>query len=732
MRPPLRFALLPLTFALLPTSLAAAPPDLRPAIDALAPAVALAPSGVLIDRAVPISRMERFDGSAAAPPATAAALRQMSDELWRASSGAIGEDGAALRERARADAARGVIPVALLDAAYDRLRPDAADAGLLEIRGGRVASVRPEALESRRVFAAAALREYTVEGGSVVFRVDATTDESIARLQMDFDDGWGFREVQPGAGVSVRYAATGPRTVRVLAEAAGGEIRHASFPFDVRRLFVPTPQETLAVTATVPWLGAFGTGDAYIYRSAANPVLTNPVIVVEGFDLDNSLNWPELYDLLNQQNLLEDLRADGFDAVVLNFTEATAPIQENAFVVTELIEEINSMIAPPATTVLAGASMGGLCSRYALTWMEDQAIDARVRTWISFDAPHGGANIPLGIQYWVDFFSGLSTDAAYLASRLDTPAARQMLVYHYTTPPSGAPAADPMRAAYQADLASIGDWPQLPRKVAIANGSGQAQDQGYAPGAQLIDYQYTATGTNIRGNIWAVPDAAPTTKIFDGNIVVLFFPLGSEIVNVSGTLPWDNAPGGKRDSMFQMDTTTAPYGDIVAVHDDHCFVGTVSSLALNVTDPFFDVSADPDPLALTEFDAIYWPAVNEDHVEITAQSAAWFRAEVGAGAVGAPAIAAGPASELLTLQPAAPNPFRAAAGIRFTLGAESPVTVDVHDVRGRLVRRLVDGDVLPAGPHAVSWESGDLPSGVYLYRVTTPGASAEGKAVLLR
>ena len=32
---------------------------------------------------------------------------------------------------------------------------------------------------------------------------------------------------------------------------------------------------------------------------------------MEGFDLDDSLNWPELYDLLNQENLLEDLRAAG-------------------------------------------------------------------------------------------------------------------------------------------------------------------------------------------------------------------------------------------------------------------------------------------------------------------------------------------------------------------------------------------------------------------------------------
>jgi hypothetical protein len=376
--------------------------------------------------------------------------------------------------------------------------------------------------------------------------------------------------------------------------------------------------------------------------------------------------------------------------------------------------------------------MGGLCSRYALTWMEDQAIDARVRTFLSFDAPHGGANIPLGMEYWVDFFAGQSTDAAYLLSRLETPAARQMLLYFYTDPPSASPAADPMRAAYLADLASIGDWPQQPRRVAIANGSGTAQDQGYAPGAKLINWHYTGFGTNVFGDIWAVPDGTPSTKIFDGNITVFFVNLGSRSVTVSGTSPWDNAPGGKRNSMFQMDTTAAPFGDIMALHNDHCFVPTISALALSTSDPFFDVSAAPDPLALTEFDAVYWPAANEDHVEITAQSAAWFRAEVGAGVVDAPAIAPGPVTGLLALQPAAPNPFRTAAEIRFTLGAAAPVTVDVHDVRGRLVRRLIDGEELAAGAHSVRWDSGELPSGVYLFRVRAAGAEAEGKAVRLR
>ncbi|HMB71375.1 MAG TPA: hypothetical protein VKU85_18855, partial [bacterium] len=174
---------------LVPATGLAAPPDLRAAVEALDPVAALAPSGVLLDRAAPISRMDRFGGSPAAPPATAGALRQMADELHRASDGAIGADGLDLRRNANADAARGVIPVALLSAAYDRIRENAIDTGDLQMSDGRVTSVTAAALESRRVFAAAALRDYTLEGRRTVFRVDAMTDEPLTRLQIDFDDG---------------------------------------------------------------------------------------------------------------------------------------------------------------------------------------------------------------------------------------------------------------------------------------------------------------------------------------------------------------------------------------------------------------------------------------------------------------------------------------------------------------------------------------------------------------
>jgi hypothetical protein len=121
----------------------------------------------------------------------------------------------------------------------------------------------------------------------------------------------------------------------------------------------PAPDDTLAITAAITYLGGYGTGDAYVYLADAHSTITNPVVVIEGFDINNDMNWEELYQLLNQEQLLETLRLAGFDAIVLNFTESTDYLQRNAFVVVELLQQIQAVIGPDADVALAGASMGG-------------------------------------------------------------------------------------------------------------------------------------------------------------------------------------------------------------------------------------------------------------------------------------------------------------------------------------------------------------------------------------
>ncbi len=710
------------------------------------------PTGLLYDRVLPLARIGEFDGSADAAVATTGRWRQAYLEMVRGTVVGASNTLPQLDEvdrRADLMMADGVIPIALLDVRYNRIRESALRDGVLEMRSGRLVAGREaggdlieglqNAFSEHIAFTAATMRDRTYRGAVTKFRLSeelylSNRAERPAQIEVDFDDGAGPRPASLGEIVEAHYLSAGTKTICLTAVFSNGATRESSFLFTVESLVSPDPHDTLAITATIPFEGSFATGEAYVYLADGHASITNPVVVIEGFDLDNTLDWDGLYNLLNQENLIEELRTRGFDAVILNFTEATDFIQANAFLTVELIEQVKAAISPGAEFSMIGASMGGLVARYALTYMESQAMDHQVRTAIFFDSPQSGANIPLGIQYWMDFFSEQSTEAAFLLSRLDTPAGRQMLAYHHTTPPGATGEADSLRGAYLADLASIGSLPSLPRLVAIANGSGATVNQGFAAAAQIIDYEYRSFLVDIDGNVWAVPDGG-SQQILKGLIDIILLPAETINVTVSGTDPWDNAPGGWRGSMADMDSTTAPWGDIVALHPNHCFVPTISALALSTTDLFYDVAGDPNLMALTPFDTLYYPTVNQEHVSITPESAIWFLDEIDVVTTTL-AAGAGSAPGRPVLFPNRPNPFNPVTSIRFDVQVAGHLSIAVFNVSGRLVRTLAGGHH-DAGPLDLTWDGRDntgreVPSGTFLLRARTGGEAFVHKMTLVR
>jgi hypothetical protein len=91
------------------------------------------------------------------------------------------------------------------------------------------------------------------------------------------------------------------------------------------------------------------------------------------------------------------------------------------------------------------------------------------------------------------------------------------------------------------------------------------------------------------------------------------------------------------------------------------------------------------------------------------------------------------------LWPVAPNPFNPRTTFGFTLARDARVELAVYDVRGRLVRRVLD-EALAAGAHPgrATWDGNDdqghaSPSGTYFLRMKTPdGFSEARKMTLLR
>jgi flagellar hook assembly protein FlgD len=71
-----------------------------------------------------------------------------------------------------------------------------------------------------------------------------------------------------------------------------------------------------------------------------------------------------------------------------------------------------------------------------------------------------------------------------------------------------------------------------------------------------------------------------------------------------------------------------------------------------------------------------------------------------------------------------PNPLNPKADISFTLTQPGRVTVAIYDLRGRLVRRVLDEN-RAVGTQTVAWNGGDaserrVASGTYYVRIQAP------------
>lgn len=78
-----------------------------------------------------------------------------------------------------------------------------------------------------------------------------------------------------------------------------------------------------------------------------------------------------------------------------------------------------------------------------------------------------------------------------------------------------------------------------------------------------------------------------------------------------------------------------------------------------------------------------------------------------------------------------PNPFNPTTTIPFSLPESGYVSLKVFDLNGRQVATVLEGD-LSAGQYQVSFDAGQLSSGIYLYRLDAPGFSKAMKLTLIK
>ena len=393
----------------------------------------------------------------------------------------------------------------------------------------------------------------------------------------------------------------------------------------------PEPTETVDV----------GNCQLYIYKAYNNlHGLHNPVLFVEGLDLYNDQNWEELYTQFNQENLIEDLRQYGRDVIIMNFDDGTRKIWDNKGENKKAIEYINLNLSDTAATnkfTIVGSGMGGLTSRLALAEMENKGEAHQVDTWISFDAPHEGANIPLGVQKAADFMSQFKGDFTncipfeVLKNALNSDAAKAMLMALYSKSDDGKEAGyDGKKRNELINQLSQQGYPSQCKSVAISNGSGTGEKQPFNPGDKIIHWENPELPM-IDANVYALPQSSGDPAfdaeqiVFDGKFYV-DAGHGNEITDHSYyPLSLDNAPGGTWDMFSRIYDLLASFdGEGFLVSSNHCFVPTVSALGIPIEYLDTDLSTHPDILALSPFDEVHTAVGNEKHAEINPRNKPWF------------------------------------------------------------------------------------------------------------
>ncbi|GAA3948565.1 hypothetical protein GCM10022406_32960 [Hymenobacter algoricola] len=368
---------------------------------------------------------------------------------------------------------------------------------------------------------------------------------------------------------------------------------------------------------------------------------TNPIQARGGFR-NGAAGWNEMVDYNSDYKSLEKMGAlqqsmqngtaatDGdYDLIYLDFSDGASLIQHNAMVLVELLEWINKPVNRTANaeeTVVIAASMGGQVARFGLAWMEQQGLCHNSKIYISVDSPHRGANVPIGLQHMFDRLQNIwigSGSAEDGIKKLRREASQQMLVFNFDGGATG------RRNQWQGWQNSANSYPTLLRKVATANGSGQAVSQpGMWPGMEIL---HTAGAGIITGPNHAY--ALPGTTSHGQNRVVFRY---KKAISISGK--WHqsiaDASWGNYDTSPGSQARVA--GDASDVSNQmkadwptNTFMPTISALDVKdagpVVNPYFAYNvqqqipvSDRPNRAKYAFDAYFVAgSINEPHVQIT-------------------------------------------------------------------------------------------------------------------
>ncbi|CAD0001289.1 T9SS type A sorting domain-containing protein [Flavobacterium salmonis] len=367
---------------------------------------------------------------------------------------------------------------------------------------------------------------------------------SVQSIAVDFGDGSGYQNMTFGEIKTINYAAAGTFEWKYKLTLTDGQVlyNHSKLKIDIPVIETPptspgargtaTTQTTANACSNVVTVPFTGTRQ---YQGIANSAtlqikysenntdckIHKPLIVVEGFDSgllgkENPLGEVDYYSFIpktyNSPNLYFELIT--YDIIYINFDKGRDDLKRNAYLVEDIIKYVNAEKATVGSTtpnVVIGQSMGGVIGRYALRDMEVLGQPHQTSLFVSHDAPHQGANIPLGVQYFARHLADqfvstpVGTENINLADNagtinikdiqelLDSPGTKQLLSNYID---GSLNLNNSTFNAFQTELRNLG-YPTQTRNIAISNGNHCAAPQEFNPGATLFSLNGSASTTAL-------------------------------------------------------------------------------------------------------------------------------------------------------------------------------------------------------------------------------------------
>lgn len=467
--------------------------------------------------------------------------------------------------------------------------------------------VNVNAYEKIHFISASVLQEKLFQA-EVNFKISSSlyvsNSQLVKGLEIDFGDGKGFKHYELKDQLILHtFAFVGQHTLKIrLQTSRGAYLFETSVnvlqlerrkPF---REFQITAEPIVHDTAMYKTSSVLRTtnipGASIRVILGCDQVYDKPIIVAEGIDLGENFHLDDLEArYLNVINsALLSYISEGYDVVLVDWSNSKDFIQNNAQVLKAVINDANQTKVGNHPAIVIGESMGGLVARWALREMETQATPHQVSHFICYDTPHQGANVPIGLTqiYWetpLDVLENLllSYVPKFLANyyrSLTSPAARQMLIHWGGQLNIGVGNTHPDYFTFRSALTAMGNggYPATCRNVAMLEGSLSSGDRSlfdeYAYGDRIVlgwlPGFRRSTQFDVHTN--ALNDDKQILRLFITQIPPKFPTFVIKTINYNHELNDDFLPGGRSSVKGRI------LKFLTSQTFDFCFVPTFSSI----------------------------------------------------------------------------------------------------------------------------------------------------------